>query len=147
MGSRRQNAHLNSLQTKGLLLGTRLEVNEDVTRANGAADTRGRKGREAAMKPKDVSKGILIGLVFSLLSASVSMGAGAEGNVTMSRIERAGSVQSQQTASRRNEPFRSGKTDSWLCNNVSSFFCANLFPTLSSPDAPKSPSTPARGRK
>ena len=100
------------------------------------------------MKLKGVSKGILIGLVFSLLSASVSMGAGAEGNVRMSRIERAGSVQSQRTVSRKTESFRSEKTDSWLCNNVSAFFCTSLFPTLSTPDPPPTTSsTPLRGRK
>ena len=98
------------------------------------------------MKTKAISKGILAGLVFSLLSAGVSMGAVAEGNVRMSRIERAGSVTSRRAESRKAETFRTEKTDSWLCTNVSSFFCTSSFPTLSSPDAPKNPSTPARGR-
>jgi hypothetical protein len=98
------------------------------------------------MKGKAVSKGILAGLVFSLLSAGVSMGAVAEGNVRMSRIERAATVTSRRAESRRAETFRTEKTDSWLCNYVSPFFCT-VFPTLSSspsPDAAKG--TPTRGR-
>ena len=98
------------------------------------------------MRSRRVSTGILAGLVFSLLSASVSMGAVAEGNVRMSRIEKSGQVQSRQTTSRKSESFRSEKTDSWLCNYVSSFFCTSAYPTLSQPDTPTSPSTPTRGR-
>jgi hypothetical protein len=105
------------------------------------------EAREAAMKRKTVSVGILAGVVFSLISAGVAMGAGAEGNERMSRIERAASVESRRTESRKAEAFRTEKTDSWLCNYVSPFFCTNLFPTLSSsPNTPTSPSTPARGR-
>ena len=100
------------------------------------------------MRTKAISKGILAGLVFSLLSAGVSMGANAEGNVRMSRIERAESVASRRSISRKTEPFRTEKTDSWLCVNVSAFFCSNLFPTLSTPDpAPTTSSTQVRGRK
>jgi hypothetical protein len=99
------------------------------------------------MKRKPVSIGILTGLVFSLLSAGVAMGAGAEGNVRMSRIEKAAAVDSRRAVSRTTETFRTEKTDSWLCNYVSPFFCTNLFPTLSSsPTTPQSPSTPLRGR-
>ena len=97
------------------------------------------------MKRKTVSTGILAGLVFSLLSAGVAMGAGAEGNVRMSRIEKASAVDSRRAVSRKTETFRTEKTDSWLCNYVSPFFCTNLFPTLTtSPSTP--PSTPPRGR-
>ena len=97
------------------------------------------------MKRKAVSKGILAGLVFSLLSAGVSTGAVAEGNVRMSRIERAATVTSRRAESRKAESFRTEKTDSWLCNNVSAFFCTSLFPTLStSPDTAKG--APTRGR-
>ena len=96
------------------------------------------------MKTKRVSTGILAGLVFSLLSAGVATGA-SEGNVRMSRIEKAGAVQARQQTTRKNEAFRSEKTDSWLCNYVSSFFCTTAYPTLSSPDTPTSP-TPTRGR-
>jgi hypothetical protein len=99
------------------------------------------------MKRKTVLIGILAGFVFSLLSAGVAMGAGAEGNVRMSRIERAAAIESRRAESRKTETFRTEKTDSWLCNYVSPFFCTSLFPTLSSsPNTPKSPSTPARGR-
>ncbi len=100
------------------------------------------------MKSKAVSKGILAGLVFSLLSAGVSMGAVAEGNVRMSRIERAATVTSRRSESRRAESFRSEKTDSWLCNNVSAFFCSNLFPTLGSTSSASTTTTavPDRSR-
>jgi hypothetical protein len=99
------------------------------------------------MKRKTVSVGILAGLVFSLLSAGVATGAVAEGNARMSRIERAAAVDSRRAVSRKTETFRTEKTDSWLCNYVSPFFCTSLFPTLSSsPNTPQSPSTPARGR-
>jgi hypothetical protein len=107
----------------------------------------GTRGREGKMRTKAISKGILAGLVFSLLSAGVSMGA-PEGNVRMSRIERADTVASRNQTSRKTETFRSEKTDSWLCNYVSPFFCSNLFPTLSTPDPPPTTSsTPVRGRK
>ncbi len=99
------------------------------------------------MKSRALTTAIAAGLLFSLLSASVSMAAGAEGNVRMSRIERADAVSSRTTAARRVETFRSEKTDSWLCAYVSPFFCTNLFPTLTTtPDPPKSPTTPVRGR-
>ncbi len=98
------------------------------------------------MKSRITTTAIVAGLLFSLLSASVSMAAGAEGNVRMSRIERADAVSTRATAARRVETFRSEKTDSWLCAYVSPFFCTNLFPTLTTtPDPPKSP-TPVRGR-
>jgi hypothetical protein len=98
------------------------------------------------MRRKTVSTGILAGLAFSLLSAGVATGAGAEGNVRMSRIERAASVESRRTESRKAETFRTEKTDSWLCNYVSPFFCTSAFPTLPSPNPPQNPSTPVRGR-
>ena len=96
------------------------------------------------MKSKAATKAILAGLLFSLLSASVSMGA-SEGNVRMSRIERAGTVTSRANTPRRVEPVRSERTDSWLCLYVSPFFCKDLIPTL--PTTPDSPSpAPVRGR-
>jgi hypothetical protein len=99
------------------------------------------------MEPKTTAKVILAGLLFSLLSASVSMAADAGGNVRMSRIERAGAVQSRAAAPRRVETFRSERTDSWLCVHVSPFFCTGLFPTLpTTSDSPKAPAQPVRGR-
>jgi hypothetical protein len=96
------------------------------------------------MKSKGTTKAILAGLLFSLLSASASMAAGAGGNVRMSRIDRAGAVQSRAAAPRRVETFRTERTDSWLCLHVSSFFCRDLFPTVTTtPDPPKGPT---RGR-
>ncbi len=99
------------------------------------------------MKSKTTITAITVaGLLFSLLSAEVSMAAGAEGNVRMSRIERAGAVTSRATAARRVETFKSERTDSWLCAYVSPFFCTSLFPTLTTPDPPTTPTTPVRGR-
>ena len=99
------------------------------------------------MKSRATVKAILAGLLFSLLSASASMAAGAEGNVRMSRIEKAGTVASRATSARRTETFRSEKTDSWLCLHVSPFFCNGLFPTLpTTSDSPKAPAQPVRGR-
>jgi hypothetical protein len=99
------------------------------------------------MNSKATARAILAGLLFSLLSVSASMAAGPEGNVRMSRIERAGAVASRATAARKIETFRTEKTDSWLCLHVSPFFCNGLFPTLpTTPDPPKTSSQPARGR-
>ncbi len=99
------------------------------------------------MKSKTTITAIVAGLLFSLLSAEVSMAAGAEGNVRMSRIERAGAVMARTTAARRVESFKSERTDSWLCAYVSPFFCTSLFPTLTTtPDPPTTPTTPVRGR-
>jgi hypothetical protein len=99
------------------------------------------------MKSKTTITAIVAGLLFSLLSAEVSMAAGAEGNVRMSRIERAGAVTARATAARRVETFKSERTDSWLCAYVSPFFCTSLFPTLTTtPDPPTTPTTPVRGR-
>lgn len=100
------------------------------------------------MRTKAISKGILAGLVFSLLSAGVSMGAGAEGNERMSRIGPAETVAARRAEARRVETFRSERTDDWLCLYVSPFFCSNLFPTLTTtPNPPQTSSTPTRGRK
>ena len=97
------------------------------------------------MKSKVVSS-IVSGLVFSLLSAGASQAANTEGNVRMSKIERAGAVTQVRAESRRARTFRTEKTDAWLCAYVSPFFCSN-FPTLStSPSAPANPSAPVRGR-
>jgi hypothetical protein len=101
---------------------------------------------KARTKTKAISKGILAALVFSLLSAGVSNGAVAEGNVRMSRTERADAVSSRRSTSRKTDTFRTEKTDSWLCINVSAFFCTSMFPTLSSSEPPKNSAVPARGR-
>ncbi len=96
------------------------------------------------MKSKANLTAVVAGLLFSLLSAQVTMAA-AEGNVRMSRIERAQAVASRAAAPRRLETFKSEKTDSWLCAHVSPFFCTDLFPKLTTtPEPPKS--TPVRGR-
>lgn len=97
------------------------------------------------MKSRRITKPILAGLLFSLLSASVSMSAtGAEGNVR--RIERAKAVETRATAARRAEAFRSEKTDSWLCAYVSPLFCTSLVPTLTTTPEPPTSAAPVRGR-
>jgi hypothetical protein len=97
------------------------------------------------MKSKTTITAIVAGLLFSLLSAEVSIAAGAEGNVRMSRIERAGAVTSRATAARRVETFKSERTDSWLCAYVSPFFC-DYVPTVTSAPQP-SAATVQRGRR
>jgi len=98
------------------------------------------------MRSRAISRGIVSGLVFSLLSAGVSMAAVAEGNERMSRIARAETVTQVRAENRRAQAFKSEKTDSWLCAYVSPFFCP-AFPTLStSPAPPANPSAPVRGR-
>jgi hypothetical protein len=97
------------------------------------------------MKTKSVSTSILAGLLLSLLSAGAATAANTGGNVRMSRIERANAVASKRAEARRSEAFKSEKTDSWLCNYVSPFFCNDLIPTLpTTPTQP--PSNPNRGR-
>lgn len=99
------------------------------------------------MKSRRASIGIVGGLVFSFLSAGFAMASGAAGNERMSKIERAAQVQQRTQTSRKSETFRTEKTDSWLCNYVSAFFCTSMFPTMTtSPEAPKNPQTPQRGR-
>lgn len=98
------------------------------------------------MKSRKGSIGIVGGLVFSFLSAG-AMVAGTAGNERTSKIERAGQVQARGTQTRKEEKFRSEKTDSWLCSYVSAFFCTSAYPTLtSSPEAPANPAVPYRGR-
>src|SRR5262245_15631660 len=95
---------------------------------------------------RKASIGIVGGLVFSFLSAA-AMTAGAAGNERTSRIERADQVQARGTQTRKSEKFRTEKTDSWLCNYVSAFFCTSTYPTLTtSPEAPANPAVPYRGR-
>jgi len=98
------------------------------------------------MKSRKVSIGIVGGLVFSFLSAG-AMVAGTAGNERTSRIDRADQVQARHTQTRKEEKFRTEKTDSWLCTYVSAFFCTSAFPTISAaPDPPSHPAVPFRGR-
>ena len=98
------------------------------------------------MKSRAVSMGVLTGLVFSFLFASATPAYSADGNERMSRVERAGRIEERRVTSRKTETFRSERTDSWLCNYVSVFFCSNAIPTLqTTPSQPASPAPP-RGR-
>ena len=97
------------------------------------------------MKSRKVSIGIVGALVFSFVSAGAASAAGAGANERTSKIERAGQVEQRHTQTGKSETFRSEKTDSWLCNYVSAFFCTSMFPTLTT--APEPPAaTPKRGR-
>jgi hypothetical protein len=92
------------------------------------------------------SIGIVAGFVFSFLSAG-AMVAGTAGNEGTNRVQRADQVQARNTQARKDEKFRTEKTDSWLCSYVSSFFCTSAFPTLTTaPEAPVNPAVPYRGR-
>jgi hypothetical protein len=97
------------------------------------------------MKSRRASISIVGGLVFSFLSAGFAIAGGAEGNERMSKIVRAAQVQERSHTARKSETFRTEKTDSWLCNYVSAFFCST-YPTLTTTPDPTTPSTPYRGR-
>jgi hypothetical protein len=65
----------------------------------------------------------------SMLSAGSAMAESA-------RVEQRAKVQNVReraaaSPSRRVVAFQTDRTDSWLCNNVSVFFCTSLIPSLS----------------
>ncbi|MBC8647275.1 MAG: hypothetical protein H7X85_08940 [Thermoanaerobaculia bacterium] len=66
------------------------------------------------MRPSKLKRMMLTGAMVSLMSFSAAYGA----ERTSSRVSR---PNAQETG--RVVPFRSDKTDSWMCNNVSSFWC------------------------
>lgn len=84
------------------------------------------------MRPSKLRRMMLTGAMISLMSLSAAYGA----ERTSSRVSRPGAQES-----RRVVPFRSDKTDSWLCNNVSSFWCQEGRATQAPP-----PSRTNRGR-
>ena len=96
------------------------------------------------MKTRSVSKTLLAGLAFSLLFGSLSTAAQSQpvARATVSRVAPASNARAQ---ARPAASFRTERTDSWLCANISPLFCSNLFPSLES--RPGTPSaSPARGR-
>ncbi len=76
------------------------------------------------MKSQMLRKVVLTGLMASILSCGLALGE-----------ERPAARQQAQPAARgkttrKEMSFKTEKTDSWLCNYVSVFFCSDLFPTL-----------------
>ncbi|MFN2387573.1 MAG: hypothetical protein ABR576_15045 [Thermoanaerobaculia bacterium] len=82
------------------------------------------------MKARKLKRMMLTGAMVSLMSFSAMYGQ-----------ERASTRVSRPNAqeARRVVPFRSDKTDSWMCNNVSSFWCQEGRATQTPP-----PSNPNR---
>jgi len=77
------------------------------------------------MKSQVLRKVVLTGLMASILSCGLALG-----------DEKPAARQQAQPAARektvrKQMNFKTDKTDSWLCNYVSVFFCSDLFPTLS----------------
>jgi hypothetical protein len=65
-----------------------------------------------------------VAILTSMLLAVPVFGAEKRAAVTPSRERSAPRVNQKVVV------FKTDRTDSWLCNNVSAFFCTDLFPTL-----------------
>ena len=79
----------------------------------------------------------------SILSCGLALGAERPARETAQPAAR-------QKTTHKEMSFKSERTDSWLCNNVSAFFCSNLFPTLGSSSGGASsplPAVPDRSRR
>jgi len=79
----------------------------------------------------------------SILSCGLALG--AERPVAREAAQPA----ARQKTTQKEMSFKSERTDSWLCNNVSAFFCSNLFPTLGSSSSASTPpaAVPDRSRQ
>lgn len=77
---------------------------------------------------------LMTGALLSLMSLS-AFGAERAASPRPSRS-------SEASATRRVVPFRSDKTDSWMCQNASAFWCATSRATQATP----APTTTNRGR-
>ena len=64
------------------------------------------------------------GILASILLAGSGQGAESRARVA------ANSDRPQQTRNQRTVSFKTERSDSWLCQNVSVFFCTDLFPSL-----------------
>lgn len=102
-------------------------------------------GKEVAMKSHALHRWAIAILAAAALSGSTAL---ARDEARTARATPRTAAR-QQTA-RKTAPFKSERTDSWLCNYVSPFFCSNLFPTLSSSSSGNNtstaPSVPDRSR-
>lgn len=90
-------------------------------------------------------KSALAGLLISALSIGIALA----GEARPTREVRS-KARSAQADSPKVLQFRTDKTDSWLCQHVSAFFCTDLFPTLvTRPDSAPAPSgaVPDRSRR
>ena len=96
------------------------------------------------MRSQTLGKIVTTGVMASILSCAVALG--AERPVAREAAQPA----ARQKTTEKDMSFKSDRTDSWLCNNVSAFFCSNLFPTLGSSSSSGSspqPGVPDRSRR
>jgi hypothetical protein len=105
-----------------------------------AETDRSEKGKEVAMKTKGSWKrSMAAGVLGSILFAGVAFGA----EDRMSSQRRA-TIRPAQTERGRVVDFKPERTDSWLCENVSPFFCTYV-PSVTTIQ-PSTTSTRQRGR-
>ena len=77
------------------------------------------------MKSQTLAKIVKTSVMASILSCGLALGAEKP-------AREAAQPAARQNTTQKEMSFKSERTDSWLCNNVSAFFCSNLFPTLGS---------------
>jgi hypothetical protein len=108
-------------------------------------DENGIKGEKGVlMRSQTLGKIVTTSLLAAILSCGLALGADKPARETAQPAAR------QKTTTKKEMSFKSEQTDSWLCNNVSAFFCANLFPTLGSSSSSASsqlPAVPDRSRR
>jgi hypothetical protein len=98
------------------------------------------KGR-VTMKSQALRKTLTVGAMAMLLSASIAV---AGEDAPQARTDRAAAHPAPRSQiARKNVSFQTERTDSWLCNHVSVFFCSNLFPTLGSSPTTNAPAASA----
>lgn len=89
------------------------------------------------MKSQMLHRLLMLGLMLSVFCSSLAL---AEDRGRSVRAPAQPAARSQTT--RKGVAFKTDRTDSWLCNHVSPFFCSDLFPTLTpSPDQSSSSTT------
>jgi hypothetical protein len=89
------------------------------------------------MKARKLKRMVLLGALVSVMSVPALVG---EERATGSRVTRPPATSQE---SRRVVPFKTDKTDSWMCQNVSAFWCQSDR-AQSTPSNP--PSNRGRGR-
>ena len=95
------------------------------------------------MKSQTLSKIVKTSVMASILTCGLALAAEKPARETAQPAAR-------QKTTQKETSFKSERTDSWLCNNVSAFFCSNLFPTLGSSSSSASsqlPAVPDRSRR
>ncbi len=94
------------------------------------------------MKSQTLGKIVTTSVLAAILSCGLALGADKPARETAQPAAR-------QKTTKKEMSFKSERTDSWLCNNVSAFFCTNLFPTLGSSSSASSqlPAVPDRSRR